>query len=142
MQSLRPKLKYTGHVVKVECDQEMRIRCLAGSLAQILTNMILNSLVHAFDGIDQGVIRIRLRVHNDTLNCTYQDNGNGMTQDNLEHLFDPFFTTKPNDGGSGLGTHIIRNLVTQTLQGDITAHSAPGKGLRYDFHFPVEVLDA
>ena len=142
VQSLRPKLKSTQHSVHVECDSDVRVRCLAGSLAQILTNMILNSLVHAFDGIDEGAIRIRVRVHNDTLNCTYQDNGNGMTQDNLEHLFDPFFTTKPNDGGSGLGTHIIRNLVTQTLQGDITAHSAPGKGLRYDFHFPVEVLDA
>ncbi|RUO31218.1 sensor histidine kinase [Aliidiomarina soli] len=141
VQSLRPKLKHTRHEVKVECETDVRIRCLAGSLAQILTNMILNSLLHAFDGIDEGVIRIRLRVHNDTLNCTFQDNGNGMTQDNLDHLFDPFFTTRPNDGGSGLGTHIIRNLVCQTLQGDITAHSAPGKGLRYDFHFPVEVLD-
>lgn len=141
VQSLRPKLKNTPHSVHVECDQNIRIRCLAGSLAQILTNMILNSLVHAFDGVDEGLIRIRMRVHNDTLTCTYQDNGDGMTQDNLEHLFDPFFTTKPNDGGSGLGTHIIRNLVTQTLKGDISAHSAPGKGLRYDFHFPVEVLN-
>lgn len=140
VQSLRPKLKTTQHSVQVECDSHVRIRCLAGSLAQILTNMILNSLVHAFDGIDNGSILIRLRVHNDTLNCTYQDNGNGVSEANLEHLFDPFFTTKPNDGGSGLGTHIIRNLVVQTLQGDITAHSAPSKGLRYDFHFPVEVL--
>ncbi|MGX5915085.1 ATP-binding protein [Aliidiomarina sp. Khilg15.8] len=141
VQSLRPRLKYTQHNVQVECDNDLRVRCLAGALAQILTNMILNSLVHAFDGIEQGTIRIRLRVHNDTVNCTYQDDGNGLAEENLDKLFDPFFTTRANDGGSGLGTHIIRNLVTQTLQGDITAHSAPGKGLRYDFHFPVEVLN-
>lgn len=142
VQSLRPKLKNSGHQVIVECDTNVHIRCLAGSLAQILTNMILNSLVHAFDGIDQGSIRIRLRVHNETLHCTYQDNGNGVSDEDLAHLFEPFFTTRRNEGGSGLGTHIIRNLVTQTLHGDITAYSAPGKGLRYDFHFPVEVLPA
>lgn len=141
VQSLRPKYKNTGHSIQIECDQNTKIRCLAGSLAQIITNMILNSLVHAFEGIEHGLMKIRIRIHNNTLTCTYQDNGNGVCQENLNHLFDPFFTTKPNDGGSGLGTHIIRNLVIQTLQGDITAHSAPGRGLRYDFHFPIEVLD-
>ncbi|RAJ95393.1 sensor histidine kinase [Aliidiomarina maris] len=141
VQSLRPKLRHSGHQVVVECEPNIRVRCLAGSLAQVLTNMILNSLVHAFEGIENGQIRIRVRAHNDTLTCTYQDNGNGMSQEHLDHLFDPFFTTRPNDGGSGLGTHIIRNILTQTLKGDITAHSAPGKGLRYDFHFPVAVLN-
>ncbi|WP_241974363.1 sensor histidine kinase [Aliidiomarina minuta] len=141
VQSLQPKLKFTQHEIIIDCPKEIQLRCLAGALAQILTNMILNSLLHAFEGIEQGNIHIRAYLQNEHLYFTYQDDGNGLEQEALDKLFNPFFTTKANQGGSGLGTHIIRNLVTQTLQGDITANSAPGKGLRYDFHFPVAVLN-
>ena len=69
----------------------------------------------------------------------YQDDGNGMDAQALEQLFDPFYTTKRGAGGSGLGTHLVYNLVTNALSGKIQAKSQPGKGLAYMIKFPVSI---
>ena len=141
VQSLQPHLKKTKHQVRLECADDIFIRCPAGALSQIFTNLILNSLRHAFDGIKEGVMTISIQLEDETLQVSYSDNGNGLSDSQLERLFDPFFTTKRDQGGSGLGTHIVRNLVTQTLSGDIRAESEPGEGLSYFFSFPVQVLN-
>jgi signal transduction histidine kinase len=59
-----------------------------------------------------------------------------MGADTLDKLFDPFFTTKRGSGGSGLGAHILYNLVTGSLGGSLRAESSPGKGLQYHLRFP------
>ncbi|RXS42486.1 sensor histidine kinase [Idiomarina sp. 29L] len=141
IQSLQPHLKKTLHKIELNCADDLFIRCPAGALSQIFTNLILNSLRHAFDGVEQGTMTINIELRDSTLHVVYEDNGNGLSEENLGKLFDPFFTTKLNDGGSGLGTHIVRNLVTQTLKGDIDATSEPGHGLTYTFSFPVQVLN-
>ncbi|WP_404397301.1 ATP-binding protein [Idiomarina loihiensis] len=141
VQSLQPHLKKTNHQVRLECADDIFIRCPAGALSQIFTNLILNSLRHAFDGIDEGLMVISIRLEGETLQVHYSDNGNGLSETQLKRLFDPFFTTKRDQGGSGLGTHIVRNLVTQTLSGEISAESEPGKGLSYFFSFSVQVLN-
>lgn len=141
IQSLQPHLKKTSHKIELNCADDLFIRCPAGALSQIFTNLILNSLRHAFDGIEQGTMIIDIELRDSQLHVVYKDDGNGLSEDSLAKLFDPFFTTKLNDGGSGLGTHIVRNLVTQTLQGDIDATSQPGEGLTYTFSFPVQVLN-
>ena len=141
IQSLQPHLKKTKHKIELNCADDLFIRCPAGALSQIFTNLILNSLRHAFDGIEQGTMIIDIELRDSQLHVVYKDDGNGLSEDALAKLFDPFFTTKLNDGGSGLGTHIVRNLVTQTLQGDIDATSQPGEGLTYTFSFPVQVLN-
>ncbi len=141
VQSLQPHLKKTNHQVRLECADDIFIRCPAGALSQIFTNLILNSLRHAFDGISEGLMIISIRLDGETLQVHYSDNGNGLSEAQLKRLFDPFFTTKRDQGGSGLGTHIVRNLVTQTLSGEISAESEPGKGLSYFFSFSVQVLN-
>lgn len=141
VQSLLPHLKKTHHQVHLECADDIFIRCPAGALSQIFTNLILNSLRHAFDGIDEGLMSISVQLDGETLKIDYSDNGNGLSEAQLKRLFDPFFTTKRDQGGSGLGTHIVRNLVTQTLSGEIHAKSEPGKGLSYVFSFSVQVLN-
>ena len=141
IQSLQPHLKKTKHKIELNCADDLFIRCPAGALSQIFTNLILNSLRHAFDGIEQGTMIIDIELRDSELHVVYKDDGNGLSEDALTKLFNPFFTTKLNDGGSGLGTHIVRNLVTQTLQGDIDATSQPGEGLTYTFSFPVQVLN-
>lgn len=141
VQSLQPHLKKTNHQVRLECADDIFIRCPAGALSQIFTNLILNSLRHAFDGISEGLMIISIRLDGETLKVHYSDNGNGLSEAQLKRLFDPFFTTKRDQGGSGLGTHIVRNLVTQTLSGEISAESEPGKGLNYFFSFSVQVLN-
>lgn len=141
IQSLQPHLKKTLHKIELNCADDLFIRCPAGALSQIFTNLILNSLRHAFDGVEQGTMIIDIELRDSELHVVYKDDGNGLSEDALTKLFNPFFTTKLNDGGSGLGTHIVRNLVTQTLQGDIDATSQPGEGLTYTFSFPVQVLN-
>ena len=135
IQSLHPKQKKTKHVISVDCPDNIEIYGHAGAIAQIFTNLIINSILHAFDGIEQGKINIAVTMLNDKLHIHYQDNGNGVSEEQLAKLFDPFYTTKAGEGGTGLGTHIIYNLVTDTLNGKISAECEEGKGLSYDIEF-------
>ncbi len=138
IQSLRPRWKNTQHQIELDCDDSINITAPAGAFAQIFTNLIVNSLFHGFEAQVRGHIQIVVKAVDDQqLQFIYRDNGKGLTAEQMEKLFDPFFTTKRQQGGSGLGTHIIRNLVTQTLHGTINASSEVGKGLTYEFTIPV-----
>jgi len=136
IQSLQPILRPTQHKVIVNCDDVVAINCQAGSLAQIFTNLILNSLTHAFEGVNQGQIVFNISQTSDFITIDYHDTGNGISQKHLDSLFEPFFTTKRGQGGSGLGTHIVYNLVTQSLHGTIAAACEPGQGLSYSIQLP------
>lgn len=136
--SLHPKIKKTQHIINVECSRDINIICHAGALAQVITNLIVNSLHHAFHDKPNGQIDIIASIHDGSqIELTYKDNGCGLDDANMKRLFDPFYTSKENQGGSGLGTHIVYNLVTQTLKGNIEAHSAIDQGLTYSINFPV-----
>jgi signal transduction histidine kinase len=135
IQSLHPKLKKTKHTINVNCAENIDIYCHAGAISQIFTNLIINSILHGFDAIESGTITINAELKGERLYLHYQDNGIGVPQDKLSQLFDPFYTTKSGDGGTGLGTHIINELVTDTLNGKIVAHSDVGQGLSYDIEF-------
>ncbi len=138
LKSLRPKLKRTRHAIAVECDPELRVHSVPGALSQILTNLVINSIIHGFEHIEEGRILIAAQRKDATLTIDYQDNGSGMAPDALKHLFDPFYTTKRGRGGSGLGANIIYNLVTAKLGGSIAVDSAPGSGLHYRIRLPVQ----
>lgn len=97
----------------------------------------MNSIIHGFEGSTGGRIDIRITdLNHDLIQLDYLDNGKGMDTAALAKLFAPFYTTKQNQGGSGLGTHIVYNLVTQTLKGDIKVNSEIGKGLEYVITLP------
>jgi signal transduction histidine kinase len=135
IQSLQPKFKKTKHVIKVDCADNIDIYCHAGAISQIFTNLIINSILHGFDGIESGIITISAQLKGERLYLHYQDNGVGVPQNKLPQIFDPFYTTKAGNGGTGLGTHIINELVTDTLNGTIVAMSNAGEGLSYDIEF-------
>jgi signal transduction histidine kinase len=135
IQSLAPKLKKTKHKIKLDCDPSIVIYTHAGALSQILTNLIVNSLLHGFENIEQGEITIKIYKEGNQVHLHYSDNGHGIAQTHLAHLFDPFYTTKSANGGTGLGAHIIHNLVTDTLNGTIKAYSEEGQGLSYAITF-------
>lgn len=136
VQSLAPNFKKTKHKIEVSCPDDLVIRCAPGVIAQIFTNMIMNSLIHGFENKKQGMIKIDIRNDGETITVHYKDNGKGLSQELLERHFDAFFTTKRGKGGSGLGTHIMYNLVTQTLGGQIVASSQEGQGIEYNVTFP------
>ncbi|WP_163834789.1 ATP-binding protein [Spartinivicinus ruber] len=136
--SLRPKLKRVKHEIEVDCDAEMIITSHPGILSQIFTNLIINSLIHGFENKEKGLIKIDVHRSDSQIKIQYQDNGKGLAKEQLQKLFEPFFTTKRGQGGSGLGTYIIYNLVTQGLKGTIKVKSQQGEGIQYDIEFPID----
>jgi len=136
--SLRPKLKKTRHHVVVACADDLMIESNPGAFSQILTNFIINSLVHGFAPEQSGEIRIEVNKTGETLNLTYTDNGKGMAPDVRDRIFEPFYTTARSQGSTGLGLHIVFNIVTRTLQGTIECESSVGQGARFVLTMPLE----
>jgi signal transduction histidine kinase len=134
--SLQPQLKSTQHKITINCDPNLVIYSNAGAISQIVTNLLINSLVHGFEHKVDGKIELTITADDSTVMLVFQDDGCGMNPDQLRQLFDPFFTTKRGKGGSGLGTHIVYNLVTQALKGKIQVSSGEGKGMQYVIQFP------
>ncbi len=137
MLSLRPKIKHTPYQIQIDCDPNIVVDTYPGAFSQIITNLVMNSLIHGFEDRDHGTIRIQATRDQDNLNLVYEDDGKGLDAKALEQLFEPFFTSKRGQGGSGLGAHIVYNLVTQKLGGKISKNSQPEAGLRYDIQIPL-----
>jgi signal transduction histidine kinase len=137
VQSLAPNFKKTQHTIDIHCPDDLSIKCAPGVLAQILTNMIMNSMIHGFEDKPKGAIKLEVSEQDNNLIINYSDDGRGLDEATLKRHFDAFFTTRRGKGGSGLGTHIMYNLVTQTLGGKIEAFSQPDKGLQYKITIPV-----
>jgi len=133
--SLRPQIKQVDPKINIVCGEGLLVRCNAGALAQILTNLIMNSLIHGVVDVEHGSIDIAIHKSGKNICLTYADNGVGMPQDTLERIFEPFYTTRRGQGGSGLGTHLVYNLVTQALHGTILATSKLGEGLQFEINF-------
>lgn len=142
--SLHPVLKKTDHAVIVEGRNDIEIECLPGALSQIITNLVMNSLKHGFEGMEKGKIHIEVDYDNyrEIASLTYSDNGRGMDSLTRQKIFEPFFTTARGSGGSGLGMHIVYNIVTQSLKGEISCESSPGKGTIFTIKWPVGIKQA
>ena len=139
--SLRPKLKKELHQVTVNCREDIEINSYPGALAQIITNLIINSLLHAYSEGEEGNIRIHVSMEGTDVILEYGDDGKGISPENIDKIFDPFFTTKRGKGGTGLGLHIIYNTVTEILKGSITCESTLGQETRFRIKLPVSIAD-
>jgi signal transduction histidine kinase len=137
--SLQPQIKKTPHRIEFDYAQEHTIYSSPGAISQILTNLVMNAITHAFDEKTSGIITICIQQQHEMIHLSVRDNGKGMEASVLEHIFAPFFTTMRGRGGTGLGLHIVYNLTTQLLQGTIKAKSLPGEGTEFMLVFPVKV---
>jgi signal transduction histidine kinase len=137
--SLYNKFKNTSIQITVDCPAPLTLYGFPGALDQILTNLMMNSYVHAFDdGKREGQIYIETRLIKDSkLRIVYSDTGKGMNQEALNNIFEPFFTTRRGKGGTGLGMYICYNLITSQLSGTITCQSELGKGTVFTIEYPV-----
>ncbi|WP_052078403.1 sensor histidine kinase [Spirochaeta lutea] len=118
--SLSPELKKQGAVCELQCPQDVKMRSFPGALSQVVTNLVMNSLVHAFgDRISVPRIWIMCTSENGRINIEYRDNGLGLGAADPGRIFDPFYTTKRGGGGTGLGLNIVYNLVTNRLRGQV-----------------------
>ncbi|NDV90343.1 HAMP domain-containing histidine kinase [Alteromonas sp. 345S023] len=136
--SLQPRLKKLQHNINVNCDPTLCVEMKAGPINQILINLIMNSVIHGFENIEKGDIEISAElVTANKFKLVYRDNGKGIPDDIKKRIFDPFVTTKRGQGGSGLGMHLVYNLVTQALNGSIVLSNEEGQGVEFVIVFPI-----
>lgn len=140
LMSLGPRIKKTRVQVEVDCDELIKVIGHAGAFTQILTNFIVNSLVHAYDEGAEGTIRIHCEMDGEMLVLVYSDDGKGMSEEHCSKIFEPFFTTRRNTGGTGLGMHIVYNLIHREEGGTIKVKSQPGEGTEFTVRLPVEPI--
>jgi signal transduction histidine kinase len=135
--SLKPVLKRAPITLSVDVPEGLVIDGYPGSYGQILTNLFLNAVNHAFADGRSGSISISAKPRgSDDVEIIFADNGAGMTPDVQRQAFDPFFTTRRSEGGTGLGLHIVYNLVTQQLGGRMMLDSRLGQGTTFRIIMP------
>lgn len=135
--SLRPGIGKNNVKIQMECEPDLAMTSYPGSYGQVLTNLFVNAITHAFPDRAAGEIDIKVRrAGNDQVELLFSDNGCGMTADVRRQAFDPFFTTRRDQGGTGLGLHIVYNLVTNRLGGRINMRSEAGKGTHVHIVLP------
>jgi signal transduction histidine kinase len=134
--SLTPHLKQTSHQVLISGNESIEINSYPGAFSQIITNLLTNSLHHAYPNGKAGTLQFNLAVEANHLKITYSDDGCGIPPQHLLKIFEPFFTTARAQGGSGLGLHIVYNLVTQKLQGTIRVQSELNVGTMFIIDIP------
>ncbi|WP_448549745.1 sensor histidine kinase [Thalassotalea fusca] len=135
--TLAPQIKNTPYQISIDCPEDLTIVSKPGPLNQVLINLILNSIIHGFDERDHGKIDIRFMSLSGQLHLQYSDDGKGIDDSIKSKVFDPFTTTKRGAGGSGLGLHLVYNLVTQALGGNISLESKVNQGVTFDISFPL-----
>lgn len=136
--SLQPVLRRARVTASLSVGADRLLKLDAGALAQIVTNLVQNACVHAFlPEHDQRTVAIEAEVADSEIRLCVRDNGRGMSAEVQQSVFEPFFTTRRDSGGSGLGMHIVRNLVVGKFAGSIEIASPPLQGTRWQMRIPV-----
>ncbi|SDA85201.1 Tetratricopeptide repeat-containing protein [Janthinobacterium sp. 344] len=135
------RIRSSGHRIEIEIDFGIAMDSYPGPFGQVITNLINNALLHAFDqhndgSASTGRMRLSATVEGARVQIVFEDNGGGIAEQHLSRIFDPFFTTKLGQGGSGLGLSISYNIVTALLGGGIQVASSPA-GTRFTLDLPL-----
>jgi PAS domain S-box-containing protein len=135
--SLRPGLGKQNVILNVECQPDLTMNSYPGPYGQVLTNLLLNSIAHAFPDGKGGTVDVKAQASGtDHVEIVFSDDGCGMSLDVRHRAFDPFFTTRRDQGGTGLGLHIVYSIVTNCLGGRLNLDSEPGKGTKIQIILP------
>jgi len=138
--TLKPKFRNLTHTISIDIEQGLIINSYPGVLSQVITNLINNSLIHAFKGNKFGEIKIVASLTNNQVCLRYSDNGIGMTENQQQQAFNKFYTTKAGEGGSGLGLAICKELVENTLRGSIIIESILNTGTTFLIKLEKDIL--
>lgn len=140
--SLKPLISRRGHNVEVRCPNDLIIDSYPGPLAQVVTALMTNAILHAFADNKCGIITIEVRIFDTNhIIIVFKDNGSGIPSGNISKVFDPFFTTNRAQGGTGLGLHIVHNLVCGVLGGEVSLSSEVGSGTRFSIKLPFKIAE-
>lgn len=134
--SIHSVTKKTNLNIIVDCDDNIEINSYPGAISQVITNLIMNSITHAYEPKQKGSLQIKISKIKNDIEIVYNDDGKGIKEEHLSKVFDPFFTTNREKGGSGLGLNIIYNIVTTKLNGTIKCKNNK-KGVEFIITFKV-----
>lgn len=134
--SLKHEYKNTNISIENKCDKGIELESYPGAVTQVVTNLILNSLKHGYKEKEMGLIVLDVSNFQEHIVLRYIDDGKGMPISVRDKMFDPFFTTNRGSGSSGLGMHIVYNIVTQRLKGEISCETAPNEGVKFSLLLP------
>ena len=132
------KIRPLGHDIEIDVPADIEVNSYPGPLGQVIASMINNALLHGFEGIEHG--HMRLSAHQQEVGrvrIVFQDDGVGIPEQNISRIFDPFFTTKMGQGGNGLGLNISYNIVNSLLNGQISVKSSVGEGAIFTIDIPL-----
>jgi PAS domain S-box-containing protein len=135
-QSLTPVLKNARCKLSLEINPSISLQVNTGSLGQIVTNLVLNSTIHAFDGIKDRQLKITGSQTPQHIFLKISDNGKGIPENVLPNLFTPFYTTNRSKGGTGLGLYLSRQIANEVLKGSLNVANLPEKGCEFTLKIP------
>ncbi len=136
--TLRPRFKRTSFAIEIGIPPGIVMESYPGPLGQVVTNLVTNSLLHAFEGRERGTMTLTAAmVGGERVTICYGDDGVGIPRELRERVFEPFFTTRQGSGGTGLGLHVVYNIITNVLGGSITLQSAVGEGVKFIIDVPL-----
>jgi ligand-binding sensor domain-containing protein/signal transduction histidine kinase len=136
--TLMNQVRLGGHHIEIDMADEISLNSYPGPYGQVITNLINNALLHAFDEGQQGIMRLSARQEvPERILIEFRDNGKGIDPKHIKRIFEPFFTTKMGQGGSGLGLSISYNIVSSLLNGTIRVESMPGQGTCFTLDLPL-----
>lgn len=135
--TVQPTFRKTQYVIEEDIPEGIWLDSYPGPFGQVVTNLLNNTLLHAFDGRERGLVRLTAEVDDAFVIFCCVDDGVGISPAHLNKIFDPFFTTKLGKRGTGLGLNIVHNIVTGVLGGEISVDSEPDVGTRFTLHMPL-----
>lgn len=134
--SLQPQVKSSGHWLSLTGNDSISLTNDPGLFAQLVTNLVTNSIKHAYPENDVGHFQLLIDHQDNQVIMKYTDDGCGIPADHLSKVYEPFFTTARNQGGTGLGLNIVYNIVNHSLKGTIEIQSQKGQGTTFIILFP------
>ncbi len=140
--SLGPRLREGHAEVQLRCPEDLTLLTDPGALYRIVSNLVVNSLQHGFEGMLVGAITITVTPQAGGIRLVYTDDGRGLDAEQRQRIFEPFYTTARGRGGLGLGMHIVYTLITGQLGGQITCTGRSGRGIRFEITIPARAEEA
>ena len=136
---LSPNYRRTGHEVILDCPPDLSIRTVPGGIAQVVINLLTNSLIHAFPNDRKGHIKLGVSSRSGEVVIRFSDDGIGIPLADQKKIFEPFYTTRRSSGGTGLGLHVVYNTVRRQLKGRISVSSQPDQGAVFEIVLPLTI---
>lgn len=132
-----PMLRRAEVTLSLEAPEHVEVEIDTGAFNQLVTNLVVNAVTHAFDGVTDPQIRLSVVTPSeDTVRIDVSDNGCGVPTSAQRHLFEPFYTTRRGQGGTGLGLYIARSIAQQSLSGDLRLEPSALPGATFVLTFP------